>query len=161
MRLTRGLGIALGVTVGLAGVRLLTAMGSPSGMVAVAAGEVPSDKIAALVLVVGLLLLLLIVVVGIGIKVFDLGGRREEEAEWLQMMIAEALRREVGYLPVVPVVRVPSSQRFPVIVELAGRVPTPELRDLVRQIVEEEVSRRRPHHQIDDRLEVVDGIAAA
>ncbi len=105
--------------------------------------------------------LFLILVVGVGLAVFDLGGRHEEEAERLQVMISKALDREVGHVPVLPIAHVPRSRRSPVIVELTGNVPTAELRDVIVHVVEREIARLQPYYRIDDRLGVDEAVTPA
>src|SRR5262245_47068553 len=117
--------------------------------------QAPPAEIVALALAAALVILFVVLVVGVGLAFFDLGGRREEEAERLELMIGRALSREVGRLPVVPVARVPRSARSPVVIlEITGTVPTSELRDIILDIVERELCRLRPHYRIDNRLAV-------
>jgi hypothetical protein len=75
-----------------------------------------------LLVVLGFFLLLIVLVIGAGVMFFDLGGRREEDAEWLQATITEELRRDASLssLPVLPVVRAPLTTGRTMAVELEG-----------------------------------------
>lgn len=92
---------------------------------------------------------------------FDLGGRREEEAKRLELLIAKALRRELEDLPVIPIAHVPRSGSSPVVLEIAGTVPTFERRDVILSVVDRELRRLRPYYHINDRLGVADPTLAA
>ena len=159
----RGFWIALGIIVFLVAIRLVIALTSPIRMVPVAGSpfEVPPGKGAAVALIVGLVALLLALVVGVGLALFDLGGRREEQAERFQTMISRALHRELGHVPVLPTAHVPRSSRSPVVVELTGSVPTAELRDAIVRVAEQEIARLCPDYRIDDRLGVDAAVTAA
>ena len=110
----------------------------------------------AIVVLVGLLVLLVVLVVGIGIALFDLSGYREERGEWLQMKILDRFARDprLRTLGLLPVVDVPSSKRSPLRVEIHGRVPSDEVRDVALGAVGDVASRLSPNIEIDDRLEV-------
>jgi hypothetical protein len=109
-----------------------------------------------LLVVLGFFLLLVILVIGVGVMFFDLAGRREEDAEWLQMKIFDALRRNpvLANLRILPVVYVPIGKRATVKVELSGEVPSEAARSAVLAIVQEMARKLRRGIEIDDRLAI-------
>ncbi len=96
-------------------------------------------------------------ILGAGIKAIDLQRTREEQAVRLQAQIADALLREgrLASLPVTATLHLPVWWRSPARIELRGQVPTAELWQAVRQVAEQEASRRLPGFHIDDRIAVV------
>ena len=114
-----------------------------------------------LFVVVGFFLLLIVLVVGAGVMFFDLAGRREEDAAWLQAMVNTELRRDaiLSSLPVLPVVRPPVGTGVAMTVELDGPVPSEAARDAVVHVVHDTARKLRREIEIDDRL-VIDRHAA-
>ena len=114
-----------------------------------------------LFVVVGFFLLLIVLVVGAGVMFFDLAGRREEDAAWLQAMVNTELRRDaiLSSLPVLPVVRPPVGTGVAMTVELDGPVPSEAARDAVVHVVQDTARKLRREIEIDDRL-VIDRHAA-
>ena len=104
-----------------------------------------------LVLLVGLL-----VIVGIGVKLYDLKRKREAEGVHLQAQVSDALLRDPNLfgLPVTPTAHVPWWSGTPARLEVIGRVPEPELRDRVLQLVEREAKQIRPDVVVVDRLQL-------
>jgi hypothetical protein len=123
---------------------------TPPPGVAPAAGG--GNAVAVVVVIVGLLVL-----VGIVVKLYDLKRTREADAVHLQAQVSDALLREQALfgLPVTPTARVPLLKGSPATIEIAGQVPTPEMREMVLRIVRSEALRIRPDVQIDDRMAVV------
>jgi hypothetical protein len=115
-----------------------------------------------LLVVLGFVLLLIVLVVGAGVMFFDLGGRREEDAEWLQATINDELRRDpsLSSLPVLPVVHAPVGTGVAMTVELDGEVPSEAARGAVVHIVQGTARKLRREIEIDDRL-FIDRPAAA
>jgi len=115
-----------------------------------------------LLVVLGFFLLLVVLVIGAGVMFFDLAGRREEDAEWLQMKIIDGLRRNPALtsLKILPAVYVPFGRRTIVTVELSGDVPSEAARSAVLDIVQETARKRRREIEIDDRL-IIDRQVAA
>jgi hypothetical protein len=105
------------------------------------------------------LLLGLLVIVGIGVKLYDLKRRREAEGVHVQAQISDALLRDQTLfgLPITPTAHVPWWSGTPVKVEVAGRVPSPEVHDRALRLVEAEAHRIRPDIKIDDRLDLEAG----
>jgi hypothetical protein len=110
-----------------------------------------------LVIAVTLVLLLIVVVVVVGVKLFDLSGRREAKAEQLEERVSRALRRDhrLSRLRIVPVAHVPASTRTPLTIEVVGQVPTREARQAALHVAGQEISRTRSHFRIEDRIDVV------
>jgi hypothetical protein len=104
-----------------------------------------------LVLLVGLL-----VIVGIGVKLYDLKRKREAEGVHLQAQVSDALLRDPSLfgLPVTPTAHVPWWSGTPARLEVVGRVPDPELRDRVLQLVEREARQIRSDVAVVDRLHI-------
>jgi hypothetical protein len=123
------------------------------------------DAAVGVLVVSGFVLLLLLFVIGAGVVLFDLAGRREEDAAWLQMKIVTELRRDpvLTGLRILPVVHVRTGERAPVGVELSGAVPSEATRDAVCDLVQEIARKRGRGIEIDDRLAVrrPDGVRAA
>jgi hypothetical protein len=109
-----------------------------------------------LLVVLGFFLLLILVVVGAGVMFFDLAGRREEEAAWLQTTINNELRRDpdLSGLPVLPVVQAPIGTGVAMTVELDGEVPSEAARSAVVHVVQGTARKLRREVEIDDRLSV-------
>jgi len=105
---------------------------------------------------VGFVLLLMVLVVGAGVMFFDLTGRREEDAEWLQATISDELRRDAGSSshPVLAVVYAPVGAGVAVTVQLEGEVPSEAARRAVVQIVRGTGRKLRREIEIDDRLSI-------
>lgn len=87
---------------------------------------------------------------------FDLSGRREEEAEWLQAKIVDRLRRDpaLSTARVLPVVHVPPSTQATMTIELSGEVPSEDAEDAVLDVVHETARKLRRDVEVDDRLAI-------
>jgi hypothetical protein len=111
-------------------------------------------------LVIGAVLFIVIVA---GVKLFDLKRKRESEAVQLQAQISDALLRDQAMfgLPITPTAHIPFWTGTPATVELAGQVPSPELRESATRIARDEATRMRPDAHIEDRLAVVPTMARA
>ncbi len=103
-----------------------------------------------------------LVIVGIGVKLYDLRRRRESEAVQLQARISDALMREQLFfgVPITATARAPLWRRSPATIEVAGQVPSPQVRETALRIVRAEAGRIRSDFQIEDRLAVVPPHAA-
>jgi hypothetical protein len=102
----------------------------------------------------GIVILVAVLVVGVGIKLFDLSGRREDEAERLQDRMTERLRSAVGEVPLTVVAKASGSSREPVVIEIAGPVATVEARERVLRQARFEAARLGRAVRVADRLEV-------
>lgn len=103
-----------------------------------------------------ILLVGLLVLVGVGVKLYDLKRKREAEGVHLQAQVSDALLRDPGLfgLAVTPTAHVPWWSGTPARLEVVGRVPTPETRDRVVRLVEQEARQLRSDVAIVDRLQV-------
>jgi hypothetical protein len=93
----------------------------------------------------------------VAVKLFDARRRRNDEAVALQSRLADALMTDPSLhaASVSPTVHVPISRGSPVIVEVSGDVPSPEMRDLVLRKVTQEVSDLVHRVQVEDKLLVL------
>jgi hypothetical protein len=109
-----------------------------------------------LVVVLGFFVLLILLVIGVGVMFFDLAGRREEDAAWLQMKIGDELLRDPGLaeLQIRPVVHAPVGTGVSVTVELSGEVPSDAARSAAVDIVKDAAVKLRREIDIDDRLAI-------
>lgn len=115
------------------------------------------------VLTAAIIVAVLLVLLAVAVKLFDLKRKRESEEVHLQAQISDALLRDPALfgLPVTPSAQVPLWTGSPATIEVAGEVPSTEVRDAVLRIVTEEALRIRPDFQIEDRLAVVPSMARA
>jgi hypothetical protein len=83
--------------------------------------------------------------------------KRLEEAMILQAQLSDAIARETQLrgLVITPTARVSAWRGSPLTIEVAGEVPTPELRETVMRLVRTEVSRARPDVITEDHLFIV------
>jgi hypothetical protein len=102
----------------------------------------------------GVIVLLLLLIVGVGIPLFELSGRRRDEAERFQRRMIEELVRSAANLPLTVVAHMPESRRSRIVVEIAGSVATEEIRQTVLDAVRREASRLGREVRVADRLEV-------
>jgi hypothetical protein len=123
-------------------------------------GAAPSDatQSGAVVVVVATLLGVL-VVLGALIKFLDLKRKREGEAVVVQARISDAILRDARFfsLPITPTARVPLWKGTPVTVEVAGQVPSDDLRQAVNRLVEREAS-QLADVRIESRIGVVPNV---
>ena len=111
----------------------------------------PGGAIAIVVVVVALL-----VVIGVGVKLYDLKRKREDEVMSLQSQISDALLLDpsLAGLPITAVAGGSLWRRSRAVIAVRGPVPTPELRAAVMRLVERELSSREPGAQAEDRMVV-------
>jgi hypothetical protein len=102
------------------------------------------------------LVLLAIVAVTIGVAV-NLRRRRAAQALALEARLSALLVSDstVTGLPITPSVQLPLWRGRPVTVALKGHVPTPHLRDTIRELVHLEMAATCGEYYLDDRLVVV------
>jgi hypothetical protein len=96
----------------------------------------------------------ILLVGGIAGKLYDLKRRREDDAASLQSRISDAvlLDSSLAAFPIVVSAWTPLWRRRAAVVEIAGTVPTPELRDTAIRLIERELSRIRPDTRTEDRV---------
>lgn len=123
------------------------------------AGASVSDGSAWMILVIIVAVLVTLVVT---VKLFDVRRRRNDEAVSLQSRLADALMIDpmLRSATVTPTVHVPISRGSPVVVEVSGDVPSPEMRDLVLRKVTQEVSDLVHRVQVEDKLLVLPPISS-
>ena len=104
--------------------------------------------------VVALMMLALVVVVGVSVKLSDLKRKREEEAVAAQAGIADALLMDstLAALPLTPTAHLPLWKGSPLILEIKGAVPSPELREAAVEVATREIARSRPDFLIEDHI---------
>jgi hypothetical protein len=131
------------------------ATGSPS--VSAAAGSAAST-----VLTLGVLCVLVIAIV-VGARYVAARRRQVEEAVILQSQLSDMVAREsqLRGLSITPRARVSGWRRTQVTIEVAGEVPTPELRETVMRIVGAEARRFRPDVITQDHLFIVPPVRRA
>jgi hypothetical protein len=102
-------------------------------------------------------LLGILVVLGAVIKLLDLKRKREGETVVVQARISDAILRDSRFfnLPITPTARVPLWKGTPVTVEVAGQVPSEDVREAVNRLVEREASQLAEDVRIESRIGVV------
>jgi hypothetical protein len=107
-------------------------------------------------MVVGLIVISL-VILAVVVKMLDLKRKREGEAVVVQSQISDALLREPALfsLAITPTASVPLWKGTPVTVEVAGQVPSEDLRETALRAIEREASRLRSDVRIESRIGVV------
>jgi hypothetical protein len=94
----------------------------------------------------------------LGVILLEAQRRRDRRAVAFQDRLAGPIARELGQagVSVLPTVRIPlwSAATRPAVIQLAGQVPSPDLRDRVVRIVEREAARLQ-YFRIEDRLRIV------
>jgi len=112
------------------------------------------------VAVIGLVVAVL-VVLGVLVKMLDLKRKRENEAVVVQAQISDAVLRDPALfsLPITPTAHVPLWKGSPVTVEVAGQVPSDDLREVALRVVEREATHLRPDVRIESRIGVVPTMA--
>jgi hypothetical protein len=104
---------------------------------------------------IAVIVVVLLLFAVIGIKFFDLSGRREERAARVQNRITERLRDVLGDVPITVVAAYDSpSSRSLLVIEVAGPVPTEAVRGRVLRAVRREAARLGRDIRVSDRLEV-------
>ena len=107
-----------------------------------------------------LTLLFLAVIVGAAVVVaryVSTRRKRTDEAVILQSQLSDAIAREALFhgLHITPNARVSGWRRSQITIEVAGEVPTPDLRERVMRIVGAEAWKLRPDVQTVDHLFIV------
>src|SRR6267142_4030010 len=101
-------------------------------------------------------MLSLLVLLGVAVKLYDLKRKREEEAVAAQARVSDALLMDANLagLPLTPTAHLPLWKGSPLVLEIKGAVPRPELREAAVDVAKREVGRSRSDFQIDDRIAV-------
>ena len=107
-----------------------------------------------------LTLVFLAVIVGAAVVIISYASRRRkqsEEAAILQSQLSDAIAREsqLSGLHITPTARVSGWRSSQITIEVAGEVPTPEVRERVMRLVSAEAWKLRPDAQTVDHLFIV------
>jgi hypothetical protein len=125
----------------------------------------PSTSSGGIVGTVLTLVVLAVIVIGIVIVARRVSARRRrmEEAVILQSQLSDFVLRETQLrgLPITPRARVLGWRKPEVTVEVAGEVPTPDLRETAMRVVASEAKRLRPDVTASDHLFIVPPTRAA
>jgi hypothetical protein len=99
---------------------------------------------------------LMLLIVGVAVKLYDQSRKREDEAVALQARLSDALMLEPSLTGVslTPTVRMPRWRRGPMMIELAGLVPRPALRQAAVNLVLREVAGTGKGCCLQDRIVV-------
>jgi hypothetical protein len=97
-----------------------------------------------------------LVVLGALVKMMDLKRKRDGEAIVVQARISDAVLRDprLFSLPITPTAHVPLWKGAPVTLEVAGRVPSEDLREAAIRLVEREASQLGPDVRIESKIGV-------
>jgi hypothetical protein len=119
-----------------------------------------NQEVTMMAVIVGLVIIS-VLILAVLVKMWDLKRKREGEAVIVQSQISDALLREPALfsLAVTPTAHVPLWKGSPVTVEVAGQVPSEDLRDAALRAVEREASRLRSDVRIESRIGVVPTMA--
>ena len=106
------------------------------------------------------MMLILVVLLGFAVKLYDLKRKREEEAVAAQSRISDALLMDsaLAGLPLTPTAHLPLWKGSPLVLEIKGAVPTPELREAAVEVAKREIARSRPDFRIENRISVDRGV---
>jgi hypothetical protein len=100
-------------------------------------------------------------VLGALIKMMDLKRKRESEAVVIQARISDAVLRDprLFSLPITPTAHVPLWKGTPVTVEVAGQVPSEDLRQAALNLIDREASQLGSEVRVESRVGVVPTMA--
>ncbi len=101
-------------------------------------------------------MLLVVVLLGVAVKLYDLKRKREDEAVAAQARVSDALLMDatLAGLPLTPTAHLPLWRGTPLVVEITGAVPRPELREAAVDVAKREVGRSRSDFRIENRIAV-------
>jgi hypothetical protein len=122
-------------------------------------GAAQSGSVATAVIVASLVAVL--VVLGALIKMLDLKRKRDTEAVVVQARLSDAVLRDprLFSLPITPTAHVPLWKGTPVTVEVAGQVPSDDLRDAAIGLIEREAAQLGSEVHVESRIGVVPTMA--
>jgi hypothetical protein len=108
----------------------------------------------AVVVALGIAVLVIIAALA---KMADLRRKRETEAVVIQSRLSDAILRDPGLFsfPITPTAHVPLWRGSPVMVEVAGQVPSEDIRQATLRLIEREAAQVRHDVQIESRIGVV------
>jgi hypothetical protein len=101
-------------------------------------------------------MLFLLVLLGVAVKLYDLKRKREDEAIAAQARVSDALLMDatLAGLPLTPTAHLPLWRGTPLVVEITGAVPRPELGEAAVDVARREIGRSRSDFQIENRIAV-------
>ncbi len=101
-------------------------------------------------------IILLLLLVGVGVKLYDLKRKREQDAAALQARISDALMVDpvLSPFPLTPTVRIPLWGGRPVMIEVSGVVPGAGLRQAAVDLALREALRHGRTCRLVDRIAV-------
>jgi hypothetical protein len=115
-----------------------------------------SSEVTAMEIIVVATMLFLLVLLGVAVKLYDLKRKREDEAIAAQARVSDALLMDatLAGLPLTPTAHLPLWRGTPLVVEITGAVPRPELREAAVDVARREIGRSRSDFQIENRIAV-------
>ncbi|PYN79858.1 MAG: hypothetical protein DMD96_16235 [Candidatus Rokuibacteriota bacterium] len=118
-------------------------------------GAPPAGGMTAVAVAVSVVAVL--VILGALVKMLDLKRKRDGEAVVVQAQISDAVLRDprLFSLPITPTARVPLWKGSPITVEVAGQVPSDDLRQAALHLIEREASHLRSDVRVESRIGVV------
>lgn len=118
--------------------------------------QLAPGSVVATVLTLGLLAVVIVAIIAVA-RFVAARQKRTTEVLILQSQLSDAVAREAALrgLPINPRARVSGWRKSQVTVEVAGEVPTPELREKAMRIVQAEAWRLRPDVNTVDHLFIV------
>lgn len=151
MRISPGLVTVVALLTGWVGTSLAQSSGAPDPMSSAA-----STGSGRTILTVGILAMIAVAAVVVA-RYVSRRRKRVADAVILQSQLFDALSREAQLrgLHITPRARVSGWRRSQVTIEVAGEVPTPELRGAVMQIASAETKRLQPDAIPEDHLFIV------
>jgi hypothetical protein len=116
-------------------------------------------EVTAMEIIVVATMLSLVVLLGVAVKLYDLKRKREEEAVAAQARVSDALLMDatLAGLPLTPTAHLPLWKGSPIVVEIKGAVPRPELREAAVDVAKREMGRSRSDFLIEDHIAVNPG----
>ena len=139
-----GLGLAVAAIV-------LFAVGA-SAALAQSSALTASSGTTDVIVLIGLLVVVL-VALGTGVRLYDLQRRREQRAMEVQARLSDAfLLGSLSGMAITPTVHAPFWSRGPFTIDLAGSVPTPQMRSAAIELVRRTTSGIPQEVHIEDRM---------
>jgi hypothetical protein len=139
--------------------RMAWAQGATPQSAGASSGGAQSGAVTTIMVVASLAFL--VVVLGLLVAMLDLMRKRDGEAVVMQARLSDAVLRDprLFSLSITPTVHVPLWKGRSVTVEVAGQVPSADLRDAAIGLVEREASQLRPEVLVVSRIGVVPAMA--
>jgi hypothetical protein len=96
----------------------------------------------------------LLVVVGLGVKLYDVKRKREDEGVALQSRLSDTLLTDpmLAGLPITATVHMPFRRSAPAVITVTGAVSSPALREAALALMAREADALHGNQEIEDRL---------